>query len=129
MKLTLFLSLLILTFSTSAFARDSLWSLCLGDVEIFQEKTKLVVNVYEHRKDLGRETNLTLIFGGHTLEGSFDSTESDRAKIILKNTQSSIFRGFAKIDYAVHTITLDGILDLAESTTVHAKLKCKTLRD
>lgn len=127
MKLTIFIFLLISTFSSSVFARDSLWNLCQGDVELFQEKTKLVVNVYEHRKDLGRETNLALLFGGHILTGSFDSTESDRSKVILKNTQSAIFKGFAKIDYAAHTLTLDGFLDLVESTEVHAKLKCKVL--
>lgn len=116
----------ILLFSLSASARDSLWNLCIGDAVLFMEDHKLVVNVYEHRNGLGRATELTMIFGGHTLTGTFDNTEGDTGSVILKNARST-FKGRVAVDYLENTITLNGVLDVSAKTDVKVKLNCQTL--
>lgn len=127
MKFTL-IALVLLASMTSAFAKDSTWNLCQGPVVLFEDNTRLVVNVYEHRNAPGRETNLTMIFGGHTLQGSLDSTESDSGEVVLKNDRST-YKGHIAIDYNKNTITLDGVLDVGAETPLMTKLKCVTLAD
>lgn len=128
MKAKIFFSLLALTITSTVFARDSIWNLCQGDIVLFQERTKLVVNVYEHRNGLGRLTDLTLIYGGHTLTGSFDSTENNRGDVVLENGQAT-FNGIADVDFQKRTLELNGMINLQESTMLLANLSCETLAD
>lgn len=123
------LTSLLVLLSTTIFAKDSTWQLCQGETVLFAEKTKLVVNVYEHRNGAGgRETDLTFIYGGHTLTGSFDSTDSDVGIVELKNEKLSTFEGVVQVDYQDSSVDLAGILTLGEAATkMHADLKCKTL--
>lgn len=124
------LMILSLSFMSSAFAKDSDWKLCVGDVVLYEETVKLVVNLYEHRNaEGGRSTDLTLIYGGNVLVGGFNSTESDEGPVTLKN-ENSFFRGSAKVSYENETLTLLGRLSLFGSVTpLKANLKCKTLQN
>lgn len=115
-------------FLNTAFAKDSTWNLCVGDVTIFEEKVKLVVNVYEHRNGAdGRQTELTMIYGGHVLLGSFDNTDVDQAVVTLKN-EHSFYQGLVAVDYAKNTLTLRGKISLNElESPLSAKFKCTIL--
>lgn len=126
MKITL--AFLILISSTSTFAKDSRWKICKGDVVLFEENSKLIMNVYEHRSSTGRSTELTLIYGGHTLTGTFDNSESDSGLINLKNAQST-FNGWMTADSQSDVIELSGHLNVNASTPVEAKLNCELLAD
>ncbi len=127
MKKALFL-ILCSGFLNTAFAKDSTWNLCVGDVTIFEEKVKLVVNVYEHRNGAeGRQTELTMIYGGHVLLGAFDNTEADQALVNLKN-EYSFYQGLAAVDYSKNTLTLRGKISLNESESpLSAKFRCTNL--
>lgn len=114
-------------FLNTAFAKDSTWKLCVGDVVLYEETVKLVVNVFEHRNAEGRATDLTLIYGGNVLKGGFNSTENDSGVVILKENQS-FFRGTAAVDYSEDTLALKGRLSLFGSVTpLEAKIRCETL--
>ena len=126
MKISLVLILLIYSLSVSA--KDSRWKICKGDVVLFEENSKLLMNVYEHRSGAGRATELTLIYGGHTLTGTFDNSESDSGLINLKNTQST-FSGWITADTQSEVIELSGHLNVNASTPVEAKLNCELLAD
>lgn len=125
-----FLAILCLGFMNSAFAKDSDWKLCVGDVVLYEETVKLVVNLYEHRNgEGGRATDLTLIYGGNVLTGGFNSTESDEGAVALKN-ENSLFRGTAKVSYEKETLQLLGRLSLFGSATpLRANLSCQTLQN
>ena len=129
MKYLLALCLLSLL-SVPAFARDSTWKMCIGSTQLFDVPAKLAVNVFEHRNSTGdgRVTELTLIYGGHVLQGNFDSTEDDSGKILLKQDDST-FTGFTEVDYEHDLLILTGKLDLGIETDVIAVLKCETLGD
>ncbi|MBC7712825.1 MAG: hypothetical protein H7177_05775 [Rhizobacter sp.] len=130
MKKALFL-VLCAGFLNTAMAKDSTWNLCVGDVTIFEDNVKLVVNVYEHRSPTGdgRVTELTMIYGGNVLAGSFDSTENDAGVAILKQN-ASFYRGNVVVDYNESTIALKGRLSLSGSVTpLEATLKCDTLEN
>lgn len=115
--------------SISAFAHDSTWKLCQGETQLFGEKETILVNLYEHRSPSGRATDLTLIFGGNILTGSFDSTDSDAGKVNLTQ-QGSSFTGEAKVDYSAESLEIKGALSLSGSTTsVNSILTCKTIRE
>lgn len=115
-------------FLNTAFAKDSTWKLCVGDVVLYEETVKLVVNVFEHRNGSdGRKTDLTMIYGGNVLKGGFDSTESDAGTVILKENES-FYRGRAAVDYTNETLALKGTLSLFGSTTpINATISCETL--
>lgn len=127
MKKALFF-ILCAGFLNTAFAKDSTWKLCVGDVVLYEETVKLVVNVFEHRNGAdGRATDLTMIYGGNVLKGGFNSTESDSGVVILKENQS-FFRGTAAVDYSLDTLALKGRLSLFGSVTpIEATIKCETL--
>lgn len=126
MKKALFL-ILCSGFLNTAFAKDSTWKICIGDVVLYEEEVKLVVNVFEHRAEDGRSTDLTLIYGGNVLGGNFDSTENDSGTTILKNDNST-FKGTATVDYSEDTLALDGVLTLfGEPTKLQDTLQCETL--
>ena len=129
MKYLLVLTLIsILT--TSALARDSTWKMCIGSTQLFDEPANLAVNVFEHRNSTGdgRVTELTMIYGGHVLQGEFDSTEDDSGKILLKQNDST-FTGITKVDYERDLLILIGKLNLGIKTDVTAVLKCENLAD
>ncbi len=126
------LVLLATLISTSAFAHDSTWKLCQGQSTLFGDQETILVNLYEHRNSAdGRATDLTLIFGGNLLNGSFDSTENDSGKVILEQDKyKSKFSGMATVNYSSNTLALKGTLNLSGSTTsVDSLLSCKTIRD
>ncbi|MBC7428595.1 MAG: hypothetical protein H7336_08295 [Bacteriovorax sp.] len=128
MKKALFL-VLCAGFLNTAMAKDSTWLMCVGDVKLYDEDVKLAVNVYEHRNSTGdgRETDLTLIYGGNVLQGSFNSTENDSGVTILKQN-TSFYRGSAAVDYSASTLSLSGRLNLFGSVTpLETVLKCDTL--
>lgn len=114
-------------FISSAHALDSDWKLCKGDVILYDDMVNLVVNVYEHRKGNGRAADLTLIYGGHVLRGSYSTTESTTGNIKLKGDKSS-FKGTAAVDYGRGVLTLHGVLLLNNMTTaLNANMACETL--
>lgn len=114
--------------SLTTFARDSDWKLCVGDAVLYGDPAKLAMNVFEHRNSTGdgRVTELALIYGGHILRGSFNSSENNSAKVCLRDRMST-YRGLVKVDYENSTVTLDGKMKLPEGTVVNAVLKCETL--
>lgn len=115
-------------FMSQAFAKDSTWLMCIGDATLFEESAKLAVNVYEHRNGEGRATEFTMIYGGHVLTGTFNSSESDSGLAILKNAQKSFYRGTVATDYSENTLSLKGRLVLnGEGTALETKLNCETL--
>lgn len=57
---------------------------------MFNERHNFILNVYEHRNGLAlRATDLTLIMGGYVLHGSFNSTDSYTANVVLRDGASS----------------------------------------
>jgi hypothetical protein len=115
--------------SSSAFARDSQWSLCKTSTMIYEEKETLLLNRYEHRSNdgMGRTTDLTLIFGGHLLTGAFDSTEVDTGAVTLSSETSSFTGTILLKNNAVQlrgTLSLDGA-----ETPLASNFRCEVLRD
>ena len=111
----------------SAFAKDSDWKLCKGDVAIFGSNNNLVINSYEHRNGEGRSNDITLIFGGNFLTGSLNTTNSSNGAIKLKGLNSS-FKGSASIDYQTGFLNLVGKLTMNKSVSnLNASLECETL--
>lgn len=122
---------MVLTSTTPAFAKDSTWKMCIGDAKVFDEPAKLAMNVYEHRNSTGdgRVTEFTLIFGAWVLRGNLDTTDSDMGTVHLQDSvyTEGVYDGFVGVNYDKDTVTLNGVLDLAEKTDISATLKCKTL--
>lgn len=115
--------------SSSAFARDSEWSICKTSTMIYEEKETLLLNRYEHRSDdgMGRTTDLTLIFGGHLLTGAFDSTEVDTGAVTLKSETSS-FTGTVLLKS--NSVQLKGTLNLnGAETPLASSFRCELLRN
>ncbi|WP_413577980.1 hypothetical protein ACLVWU_05635 [Bdellovibrio sp. HCB290] len=113
--------------STQAFAKDSKWMICKGETVVFGENNSLVVNVFEHRKGpAGRETSLTLLFGGWVLKGAFDNTSSYSGNVQLSGDRSG-FDGEFTLDLSAATVKLEGTLDLHYKTPVSVTLKCEDL--
>lgn len=124
----LLLALVMLGSAHSLFAKDSTWNLCQGKVVLFEEDTRLVVNVYEHRSPEGRATELTLIYGGSTLIGTLDSTENDSGNVLLKNDHGSTYEGQVAVDYQTNKISLAGTLTLnGAPSPLKTQMKCATL--
>lgn len=110
-----------------AFAKDSDWKLCKGEVTLYSEPVKLVVNAYEHRNGEGRAADLTFIYGGHVLKGSLNTTEATSGTVKLRDGSSS-FKGTVAIDYPAGIINLSGKLTLnKEVSDLNAVLECETL--
>ena len=110
-----------------AFAKDSDWKLCKGEVILHEMPVKVVVNAYEHRSANGRTADLTFIYGGHVLKGSLDTSDSTSGSVKLKNG-NSVFKGNVAIDYQVETMNLSGKLTLNnEVSDLNATLACETL--
>lgn len=127
----IFFIILCAGFMNSAFAKDSTWNLCVGDVILYESKVKLVVNVFEHRNPTGngRVTDLTMIYGQNVLAGKFNSTANDSGVVILKQDKSN-FRGSVKVDYAASTIALSGKLNLfGEVSPLVTTLSCTGLEN
>lgn len=108
-------TLLFVFISLPAMAVDSSWLLCRGTAELYEREVNLVVNSYEHRDgvkpngDTNRSNQLTFIFGGHKLDGQFDSSESDSAKIHLQDKEGRDYLdGDISIDYQTYVMTLKG---------------------
>ncbi|WP_413580870.1 hypothetical protein [Bdellovibrio sp. HCB288] len=113
--------------ATPSFAKDSAWLICKGDAVVFGENNSLVVNVFEHRKGhAGRETSLTLLFGGWVLKGAFDNTNTYSSDVQLSGDRSG-FDGKVTLDLRASTLQLQGVLDLHYRTPVSAILKCDDL--
>ncbi|MEK2690856.1 hypothetical protein [Bdellovibrio sp. GT3] len=113
--------------ATPSFAKDSRWLLCKGDTVVLGENNSLVVNVFEHRKGpAGRETSLTLLFGGWLLKGAIDNTNSYSRDVQLSGDRSG-FDGKVTLDWGASTVQLEGILDLQYKTPVSVILKCDDL--
>ncbi len=129
MKKVLFI-ILCSGFLNTAMAKDSTWKLCVGDVVLFEEKVKLVVNVFEHRNGAeNRQIDLTMIYGGNVLTGTFDNTETNQASVMLKN-DSSFFRGTAAVDFEKDLLALRGRISLFGSvSTLSATIRCATLEN
>lgn len=128
MKSSIFALCLFTT--VSAFAHDSLWSLCKTKTDLYGENETLLLNLYEHRNAHGdgRDNDLTLIFGGHLLTDVFDSTLVSSGPLKLKSKTSS-FKGTIQLnDYS--NVDLKGVLTLNGSPTpLNAKFICEVLRD
>ncbi|GEM_PF-767981 len=128
MKISILALFCFTTFS--AFAHDSLWSLCRTKTVIYGESETLILNLYEHRNSHGdgRDNDLTLIFGGNLLSGVFDSTDVFSGPVKLKS-KTSRFDGTINLnDYS--TVDLKGELNLNGSKTpLDAKFTCEVLRD
>lgn len=115
------------SFISTAHALDSDWKLCKGDVILYDDMVNLVVNVYEHRNGNGRAADLTVIYGGHVLRGSYSTTESTTGEVKLKGTKSS-FKGVAAVDYGRGILDLKGVILLNNSASaLNANLQCETL--
>jgi hypothetical protein len=115
--------------SNVALAKDSDWKLCIGDVVLFDKPVKIAVNFFEHRnnKGPGRQSDISLVYGGNILRGSFTSAEGDRGDVMLKE-EKSLFKGSVKMDYGINSLAIQGKLDLNGSTSMlTSKLKCETL--
>lgn len=126
MKILMVLAITLSGLTT--FAKDSTWQICQGKATLFQEQETILVNLFEHRSSSGRVTDMTLIFGGHVLSGSFDSTDADTGSILMKN-ESSSFKGEVNINYSTNTLLIGGSLNLGTKTNFNTVLKCKVLRD
>lgn len=121
------LVIIALGFLTSAYAKDSAWLLCVGDATIGGENTKLVVNVYESRNGSGRKTELRMIYGGNTLKGDFNNTDTNSANVTLKESRST-YKGHVNVDYAASAIDLNGDLTLTGiKSTLKTTLPCESL--
>lgn len=115
------------SFISSAYALDSDWKLCKGDVILYDDMVNLVVNIYEHRSTNGRAADLTLIYGGHVLRGTYATTESTTGEVKLKGDNSS-FKGISAVDYGRGILNLNGVLLLSKkATALNAILQCETL--
>lgn len=124
---SLLLTIACLMVSVNAKALDSDWKLCKGDVIIYDRDVKIVVNAYEHRVNKGRAADLTFIYGGHVLRGSYNTSESTSGNVTLKDANSS-FKGNVAIDYGRGTMSLNGKLDLNKAVSdLKATLECETL--
>ena len=124
----LLLIALCTVFNTNAFALDSDWKICKGEVILFDDSVNLVVNAYEHRIKKGRAADITFIYGSHILRGSYSTTDSTSGAITLKGNNNSVFTGNIAIDYGRGLLTLTGNVVLnRESSDVRAVLECETL--
>lgn len=127
MKKFLLLSLCTI-FNTNAFALDSDWKICKGEVILFDDSVNLVVNAYEHRNGKGRAADITFIYGGHVLRGAYNTSESTSGAITLKGNNNSIFNGKIAIDYGRGILNLTGNVTLNKAVSdVKAALECETL--
>lgn len=103
-------------------AADSSWLLCKGKAVLYGKEVNLVFNSYEHRVGTRpngttrRANELTFIYGGHKLDGRFDSSEEMSGKILLKNSKGERFRGTMTIDYGASELNLTGKLTLVGDT-------------
>lgn len=110
-----------------AFAKDSDWKICKGDVILYGENTKLVVNAYEHRNGNGRAADLTFIYGGNVLRGSLNTSDTTNGVVKLKDGNST-FKGTAAIDYQTSTLSLAGKVTLNKAVSdLNTTLDCETL--
>lgn len=124
----LLLIALCTVFNTNAFALDSDWKICKGEVILFDDSVNLVVNAYEHRLKKGRAADITFIYGGHVLRGSYSTSESLSGPITLKGNNNSVFNGNIAIDYGRGILNLTGNVVLnKQSSDVRATLECETL--
>lgn len=124
---SLYLTVAFLLMSFNAMALDSDWKLCKGDVIIFENDVNIVVNAYEHRTGKGRAADLTFIYGGHVLRGSYNTTDSTSGGVVLKGGNSN-FKGNVAIDYGRGIMSLQGKLTLNKSVSdLKATLDCETL--
>ena len=123
----LFLIIAGLLLSVNAMALDSDWKLCKGDAILFDRDASIVVNAFEHRVSKGRAADITLIYGGHILKGSYSTSESTSGTVLLKGIGSN-FKGNVAIDYGRGLMTLVGRLELNRSASdLKATLECETL--
>jgi hypothetical protein len=124
---TVFLFIISLISLTDAFALDSDWKLCKGDVIVFDRDVKLVVNAFEHRNGNGRAADLTLIYGSNLLKGVLNTSESTSGTVNLKGANSS-FKGNVAIDYGRGIMSISGKLALGkDESNFKANLECETL--
>lgn len=124
---TVFLFIISLLSLTDAFALDSDWKLCKGDVIVFDRDVKLVVNAFEHRNGNGRAADLTLIYGSNLLKGALNTSESTSGAVVLKG-QNSSFKGTVAIDYGRGVMSIAGKLALGkDESNFKANLECETL--
>lgn len=90
-----------------AFAKDSDWKICKGDSILYGERTKIIMNVYEHRNANGRTANMAFIYGGNILRGSLNTTDSTSGAIKLQDGKS-LFKGAVVLDYPISTLSISG---------------------
>jgi hypothetical protein len=131
------IALLFVFASFSAMAVDSSWLLCKGKADLFDRNVNLVVNSFEYRNGVkpdgstNRSNDITFIFGGHRLNGQFDSTETDSSKIELQDNEGKdTFNGTISIDYVKHVMILKGdfkLFGLDETAPINTKFKCEEL--
>jgi len=115
------------SFISSAHALDSNWKRCEDDVVLYDDMVNLEVNIYEHRNGNGKTADLTLIYGGHVLRGSYSTTESTTGEVKLKGDKAS-FKGFATFYYGRGILDLKGVLlSNNVATALNANLECETL--
>ncbi len=122
--------LVAMMLSAGAYAKDSTWKLCEGNTNISGSVTTTVLNMFEHRTEKGRATDLTLIYGGHVLSGSLDTTDTEAGKVELKGTSGS-YEGDVNIDSGIDGVYLQGTLTLngTKMSVVDANLYCKIIED
>jgi hypothetical protein len=111
----------------SAFAKDSDWRICTGEVVLFDVPVNLVVSSYEHRNGEGRSADLTFIYGGHVLHGSLDTSYANEGALKLTGYKAS-FNGSAALDFQKNTLALNGKVNFAGSVSdLNASLACEAL--
>lgn len=115
--------------SYEVLAKDSDWKICKGDVVLYGENVKLVVNAYEHRNGDKRAADLTFIYGGNVLRGSLDTSDTTSGNVKLKGDNST-YKGTTAIDYQASTLSLAGKVTLNKAVSdLNATLDCETLQN
>ena len=110
----------------AALASDSAW--LIGD------DGHVVVNILEHREGMGRQTEVTLIYGMHFLQGALHDVNA--GKIVLKEMAGGkagyVYTGSISVDYMKNQITLKGKLTDGDAqhtiiATYDTQLKAKEI--
>ncbi|MEA9358209.1 hypothetical protein SHI21_18385 [Bacteriovorax sp. PP10] len=130
----IFISLFVLSFTTSVLAADSSWLLCKGKIDLEGSKMNIVINSVEHRAGMDDEGNdkrvndITLIMGTRLIVGQLDTSNDMNGAVALATTDgASKFDGIVMFDYTKPTMILRGklVIDEELSSTIAVKTTCE----
>lgn len=128
------IGLFVLSMSSFAFAADSSWLLCKGQMTIDGDKFNIVVNSLEHRAGVDDEGNdkrvndLTLIFGNRLIVGQLDTSNDMNGAVSLATADgSSKYDGIVMFDYTKPSLILRGkvVIDEEMTGTIAVKMACE----